>query len=140
MDIGNVITTVCKKGLQSDLVKVLEWWYEKSDMSVRTSVSEQMEKLAYRLTPSEAENIVRNMRPRGQNWSMQQVSDYLAGVDPSADSLYYYIAMNMAYNDYASTAKVFGLQNSVEFYYNIAKDFINDVDAKPYKLEKFFSE
>lgn len=140
MDLEHIINTIQQKRLQPDMIKVLEWWLERSDMATKAAVTEQLEKLAYRLTPEEAEKIVRSMKPKGQNWSIQQVTNYLAGVDPSADALDYYLAMNMAYNDYASTAKVFGLQNSVEFYYNIAKDFINDIDAKPYKLEKYFSE
>ena len=40
--------------------------------------------------------------------------------------------------DFSATAKHFGLQNDVEFFYHLAKDFIEDPDAKPMKVEKYF--
>ena len=41
-------------------------------------------------------------------------------------------------NDCYDTTKVFGLQDDAEFYFNPAKDFIEDPDAKPLKVEKYF--
>ena len=41
-------------------------------------------------------------------------------------------------NDYYDTAKVFGLQDDAECYFNLAEDFIEDPDAKPLKVEKYF--
>ena len=47
--------------------------------------------------------------------------------------------MNMTYNDYMNTAITFGLKDNPDFFYSLAKDFINDADAAPYKVEKYFS-
>jgi hypothetical protein len=44
----------------------------------------------------------------------------------------------MCYNDYYNTAKHYGYAGDAEFYYCLAKDFIEDVDADPFKVEKYF--
>ena len=46
--------------------------------------------------------------------------------------------MNMIYNDYCDTAKLYNLQNDPEFFFSLARDFIEDPDAKPLKVEKYF--
>lgn len=101
-----------------------------------------LECLAYKIPSDEAVDIVRAMRPRGQNWSMQQVKDLCRtkGIDvtKSSECVNYYLCMNMAYNDYYDTAKMFGLQSDEEFFFSLAKDFIEDPDAKPFKVEKYF--
>lgn len=50
----------------------------------------------------------------------------------------YYLCMNMAYNDYYKTAESVGKGEDPEFYFSIARDFINDADAKDFKVEKYF--
>lgn len=40
-------------------------------------------------------------------------------------------------NDYSRTAKIIG-QDDADFYFNLAYDFINDEDAKPDKIAKYF--
>ena len=37
-----------------------------------------------------------------------------------------------------NTAVMVGMQNDDEFYFSLACDFINDPDAKPFKVEKYF--
>ena len=46
--------------------------------------------------------------------------------------------MNMAYNDYRKTAEKFNLEDDVNFYFCIAHDFIEDPDAKEFKVELYF--
>ena len=140
MNFCELMTAAHDKGGHEDLMKMLEWWYEASDPALRKHVWAKLEKLAYRLSPEEAEHVVRNMKPRGQYWTMHQVREYLHSKGITEDCVNYYLAMNMAYNDYYATAQMFDLQNDTEFYFSIAKDFIQDVDAKPLKVEKYFSE
>lgn len=99
-----------------------------------------LECLAYKIAPDEAMSIVKAMRPKGQHWSMQQVKDFCRSKGIDKDIVNWYLVMNMCYNDYYDTAKTFGLQNDEEFYYSLAKDFIDDPDAKPFKVEKYFCE
>lgn len=98
----------------------------------------KLEHLAYRIPKDEAERIVRGMRPKGQYWSYTQVYDLVKSKGVTGDWVNWYLVMNMVYNDFCATAKHFGLQNDVEFFYHLAKDFIEDPDAKPMKVEKYF--
>lgn len=99
---------------------------------------EELEKLAYRISRDEAEHIVRSMRPKGQYWSYAQVEELLKSKGVEKNIVNWYLVMNMVYNDYCGTAKMYGLQNDVEFFYSLAKDFIEDPDAKPMKVERYF--
>ncbi len=99
---------------------------------------DDLECLAYKIPTEEAMQIVKAMRPKGQNWSMQQVKDLCREHGIDKDIVNWYLVLNMMYNDYYGTAKAFGLQGDEEFYFCLAKDFIEDPDAKPFKVEKYF--
>lgn len=99
---------------------------------------EELEDLYYKIDKTEAQEIVRGMRPYGEYWSYDTVKNYLAQKGQSNLIEEFYIAMNMARNDYMETAKAYGAEDDPEFYFRIAKDFIMDEDAKPHKLAKYF--
>lgn len=128
------------KSGDEELLNMMQWWYEASDTRIKSEVCEKLKHLAYRIPLEEAEHIVRAMRPRGQYWTHKQIKDYLSTKGITSGCVDYYLAMNMAYNDFYYTAQTFGLQNDVDFYYSLAKDFIEDPDAKPFKVERYFSE
>lgn len=111
---------------------------EKRDPVLYDELISHMEKLAYRIPKEDAERIVRDMRPKGQNWSYQQITDFVKsrGIDSCWTN--WYLVMNMVYNDFCNTARAYGLQNDPEFFFSLAKDFIEDPDAKPLKVEKYF--
>lgn len=101
---------------------------------------EDLEHLAYKITQEDAEQIVRAMRPKGQYWSLQQIRDFLRSKGITSNYVTWYLVMNMCYNDYYNTAKAYNLQGDDEFFYMLAKDFIEDSDAKPLKVEKYFQD
>lgn len=101
-------------------------------------VMDKIECLAYRISKDEAEDIVRRMEPYGQHWSYNQVKDFVSSHGIEDDYNNWYLVLNMVYNDYCTTAKTFGLHDDPEFYFSLAKDFIDDPDAKPLKVEKYF--
>lgn len=119
-----------------------ELYYEMADMfkkqmpSVYDEFTEKAASILYEITPDEAHDLVRNMKPSGEKWTESEVYTFVEakGVEPSID---YYLAMNMAFNDYRNTAVQFGIDNA-DFYYSIAHDFINDEDGKKHKVEKYF--
>lgn len=78
------------------------------------------------------------MKPRGQMWSYEQIKKYIEGKGITDRYVDWYLVMNMCYNDYYNTAKMYGLQNEVDFYFHLAKDFIEDPDAEPHKVAKYF--
>ena len=97
-----------------------------------------LEGITYIITEEEAVKIVRHMEPKGQNWSPSQVKDFVKSQGIDSNFVNWYLVMNMVYNDYYNTAKLYGLQNDANFYFSLAKDFIFDPDAHPYKVEKYF--
>lgn len=82
--------------------------------------------------------IVRNMRPQGQVWTYDQVEELVKTKGITDCFVDWYLVMNMCYNDYYNTAKIYGLQNDANFYFNLAKDFIEDPDASPNKVSMYF--
>lgn len=138
MDMKHLITKAHDKAGDEELMNVLLWWYDMCDMRTQQAVEDKMKHLAYKISASEAEAYVKDMRPAGQHWTCKQVKDYLATKGITTNVTEYYLVMNMVYNDYQRTAQTYGLQNDVEFYFSLARDFIEDVDAKPFKVERYF--
>lgn len=87
----------------------------------------------------EAYEIVRKMTPRGQMWSFDAIKSLMEQYGATGNPIHYYLVMNMVYNDYYNTAVAFNLDKDVMFFVSLAKDFINDQDGKPYKVEKYFA-
>lgn len=136
-----LMTKLLDKGVEDEVWTISEDMLNKlarKDPMLFEEYIDKLEHLAYRIPKDEAERIVRAMRPKGQYWSYTQVMDLVRSKGVTGDCVNWYLVMNMVYNDYCATAKHFGLQNDVEFFYHLAKDFIEDPDAKPMKVEKYF--
>lgn len=99
----------------------------------------QLAAIAYAITPEEARDKVRSMRPYGQKWDYDTVKAFLAAKGINNDVCKYYLCMNMYYNDSHDTAEMVGRGEDPEFYFSLAKDFINDIDGKDFKVEKYFT-
>lgn len=144
MDTRSLIKKVLAKddtGLEC-IVNTLEealCYVQRVDSTMYQHLVESLEQKAYEINPDEAKSIVQKMKPMGQQWSWQQIEDYISSkeIDPSCTEKWY-LVMNMVYNDYYNTAKTFGHLNDVEFFFHLAKDFIEDPDAQPLKVEKYF--
>lgn len=138
-----LMTKLIDKGVGDEVWTISEDMLNKlsrKDPMMFDEYMDKLERLAYRIPKDEAERIVRAMRPKGQYWSYTQVMDLVKSKGVTGDWVNWYLVMNMVYNDFCATAKHFGLQNDVEFFYHLAKDFIEDPDAKPMKVEKYFSD
>lgn len=136
-----LMTKLIDKGVGDEVWTISEDMLNKlsrKDPMMFDEYIDKLERLAYRIPKDEAERIVRAMRPKGQYWSYDQVMDLVKSKGVTSDWVNWYLVMNMVYNDFCATAKHFGLQNDVEFFYHLAKDFIEDPDAKPMKVEKYF--
>lgn len=98
----------------------------------------KLEALAYKISHEDAERIVRTMKPYGQKWDYATIKAYLMPKGVHEKVCEYYMVMNMYYNDSRSTAEMVGRAEDPDFYFSLAKDFIEDVDAKPFKVERYF--
>lgn len=139
----DLMTRVLNRGVDDEVWAISEDMLNKlsrKDPALYGEYISSLEHLAYRIPKDEAERIVRNMRPKGQYWTYAQVMDLVKSKGVAGDWVNWYLVMNMVYNDYCDTAKRYGLHNDPDFFYHLAKDFIEDPDAKPMKVEKYFTE
>lgn len=100
---------------------------------------EEAEDIMFEIEPEKAKEIVIAMKPFGQRWTMEEIKEHLKTRGISEKINCYYMVMNMMYNDYNRTAKQYN-SDVPEFYFDLSFDFINDVDAKRHKVEKYFME
>lgn len=95
-----------------------------------------------KLTAPKAEEITRKMvnedGSKGAHWNMDQTKQVMEQRGIQCDPVEFYIAMNMMYSDYYPVAKKLNV-NSVEFYADMAKAFLDDKDAGKDKLAKYFA-
>lgn len=73
----------------------------------------------------------------GEHWSMDQTSQTMRQRGMDCDPLEFYVTMNMMYSDYVQIAKNHGV-NSVDFYADMAKAFLDDEDAVDDKLMAYY--
>lgn len=100
----------------------------------------ELEEMYYCIDEDDAVEIVRRMRDRGEVWSISTIKNYLAEKGITTDIVKWYLVMNMVANDYQHTADQFISGDKTDFYFSLAKDFVTDVDGKPFKVEKYFKE
>lgn len=98
----------------------------------------QLEDITYRISEEKAKEIVKAMRPYGEKWDFDKVKELVEYNGIENYFVEYYLVLNMAYNDYYDLAKSVDKENDTNFYFQLAKNFINDRDAKPHKVAKYF--
>lgn len=94
------------------------------------------------VTKEKAQEWVKEMKnsdgSEGEHWSMDQIKTLRDKMGFSQiDPMEFYVAINMMYSDYCAVAKKYNIDTS-EFYGHMAKAFIEDKDAVPGKLAKYF--
>lgn len=138
MELSWLLGLVHEKHRDALLDEALEEFYEMLSADHKHQFKKMLKGVAFYIDHKEAVEIVKRMTPHGEHWSTEQIEKVIAerGV-PHDELIHYYLVMNMAYNDYKRTAENFGIDN-VDFYFHIAHDFIDDPDAKDFKVEKYF--
>lgn len=72
----------------------------------------------------------------GEHFKIEQTEQHRNNICTDCDKWEFYVAMNAMYSDYCETAKKVG-KDTIDFYAHLAKDFLKDKDAGPYKLRKY---
>ena len=73
----------------------------------------------------------------GGHWTMEATEQVRKKLNIDCDPAAFYAAMNMMYSDYCKVAEKFSA-NTADFYACMAKAFLDDKDAQPHKLERYF--
>ena len=75
---------------------------------------------------------------RGPHWSIEQAKQLMSQRSLTYDPNIFWVALNMIYSDYVKVAKKFGVGDKIDFYVDMAKAFLDDKDAGPDKLAKYY--
>lgn len=73
----------------------------------------------------------------GPHWPMEHTEQARKQRNIDCDPLAFYVTMNMIYSDYCKAAEKAGA-NSMDFYAYMSKAFLDDKDAQPDKLERYY--
>lgn len=94
-----------------------------------------------KLTPELAKEWTAHMKngdgTTGAHWSMEQVKQLMQQRGINADPAEFFAIFNSAYSDYYPVAKKHNV-NNVDFYIDIAKAWLDDKDAVPYKAAAYY--
>lgn len=73
----------------------------------------------------------------GPHWAMEQTKELQDKKGIGHDPVEFFVTMNMMYSDYCKIAKRYNV-NTPDFYASMAKAFLDDKDAVPDKLAKYY--
>lgn len=74
----------------------------------------------------------------GPHWTLEQVRQVMSQRGLDCDPVEFWAAMNMVYSDYYSVAKRHDMGGKIDFYVDMAKAFLDDKDARPDKLARYY--
>lgn len=73
----------------------------------------------------------------GPHWTMEQTEQTRKQRKIDCDPLKFFVAMNMMYSDYCKAAEKSNA-SSMDFYAYMSEAFLDDKDAQPDKLERYY--
>lgn len=120
-----------------EIIDMLMYDVKENNHDFYCHVEEELYELAYGkvLTEERAKEIVKDMRPYGMHWTMEQTKQVQMqkGLQAMKD-IDFFIVMNSAYNDYHDL-----FDEDLEKYVLFTKKFIHDEDAKSDKVYMYFT-
>lgn len=115
---------------------------EMEQQSARQMQRGYTENNGQRLSHEEAMNWAREMKnedgTKGPHWSMEQAKQVMAQKGVECDPLEFWLALNMMYSDYCKVFRKHGVGDKIDFYVDMAKAFLDDKDAYPDKLTRYY--
>ena len=121
----------------SDMLDELAHTVKQFDEELYNKYKMQLYAMAYGdvLNEHMSKEIVSNMKPYGERFTMEQARDIQDryGMSNIRD-LDFYTVLNMAFNDYRDL-----FNDNTEMYALFTRDFIEDEDAKEGKVFKYFT-
>ena len=144
MDIEDIIQVIVDGGdvqhmhMLSDILEDVMEELQKYDEECYKKYEMKLYKMAYgsNLTKKMAEEIVSNMRPYGQRWSIEETEQLQRqyGLD-NINPVDFYTVLNSSFNDFRDI-----FNDNIEMYVRFTADFIDDEDAKEDKVFIYFTQ
>ena len=124
-------------GSRVDVPRMHEDEYRRSEMSKGWAEAMEPEPM----TKDTAMEWVKRMKNEdgttGPHWTMEQTRQVMDQYNIQCDEIEFFVAMNMMYSDYCKVAKKHNC-STIEFYTGMAKAFLDDKDAYPEKLVRYY--
>ena len=141
MKVKEYITTIVKNGKQEDMNKLSDMLEEvicktkEHHPDIYEYYKTCLYEMAYgkKLNKTLAENWVKNMRPAGQHWTMEEAETKMKSKDVKSSLADFYIAINMMYNDYYKLVK-----DNEELAIDLAVNWLEDEDAVKDKMYEYY--
>lgn len=111
--------------------------YRKSPMQKGWADSMELEPITKELALEWVSDMKNSDGTTGPHWSMEQAKQAMEQQKIDCDPIEFFVALNMMYSDYYRVAKKFNCSN-IEFYACMAKAFLDDKDAHPDKLARYY--
>lgn len=130
------LSKLSKSSLEGVMNNIIEDLYRENN-PLAEKYDDLICEMLYYIDEDEAMKIVAAMKPYGEIYNMETIKSTLNKQGINQHELYYYLCMNMFYNDYKTYPESKRLDIN-EFCIEMSKMFINDIDAPKYKVEKYF--
>ena len=75
---------------------------------------------------------------KGPHWNIEQVKMLMGQKGIAGDPWEFYAAINAMYSDYGKVLKKHGVGDKLDVYIDMAKAFMDDKDAQPDKLARYY--
>lgn len=129
---GNQEDMECLKDILSNTIYELKE-YNKKDYKKYANKIKGMA-YNYQIDEEMAREIVGDMKPIGEYWSMETVTSAIGNDNHRLEDMY--VVLNSLYNDYSNIIDT----SDTETYVKLARAWLDDVDGKEHKLWKYFVE
>ena len=123
------------KGKVIDIIDMLMCNAKETDYKLYSFVEGEMYEMVYgkKLNEEMAHEWVKNMKPAGLHWTMEQTTNAMKSLGYNCDALDFFVVANMMYNDYFNIVK-----DDEEMALRLAYDWLKDEDAKENKLYNYW--
>lgn len=75
---------------------------------------------------------------QGPHWTLEQAKQIIAQRKISVSPVEFWVTMCMLYSDFSPVIKKHGIGGNLDFYVDMAKAFLQDKDAKPDKVMRYY--
>lgn len=138
---GRAIEELEKENPSYKNCEMLSWMYIIKDAAPARVECNRIENGFEHLTKEQAAAWVSAMEnadgTHGGHWSMEQTESVRKKNGIECDPVMFYAAMNMMFSDYCKAAEKAGVTGA-DFYAYMAKAFLDDKDATPNKLARYY--
>ena len=114
-----------------DMLSEIIYLTKESHPDIYKKYKMELYEMAYgkKINEEMADKWVKEMKPIGIHWTMEETTNAMQSLGYDFDKVDFFVVANMMYNDYYDLVK-----DSEELALKLAKDWLDDEDAKKDKL------